>query len=76
MSNTINNIYIINVDKNYILKELLGNTNSKSIKNSELAKIELEFKRYRNGNYEGQFYNGKRNGFGIYRWDSGTVYEG
>ena len=53
MSNTINNIYIINVDKNSILKELLGNTNSKSIKNSELAKIEIEFESYDNGNYEG-----------------------
>jgi len=33
--------------------------------------------RYSNGNkYEGEFYNGKPHGKGIYTWANGEVYEG
>lgn len=31
---------------------------------------------YDNGYYEGYFKNGRRHGKGIYRWDSGSVYDG
>jgi hypothetical protein len=33
--------------------------------------------KYKNGEvYEGSFLNGKKNGFGCYRWKDQSVYEG
>ncbi|TXB66863.1 M48 family metalloprotease [Vicingus serpentipes] len=33
-------------------------------------------KKYKNGTYEGEFLNGKRNGHGIYYWNNGDIYKG
>ena len=48
----------------------------KSIESSDFSKNGLEYNRYSDGIYEGQLKNGKREGFGIYRWDNGDVYVG
>ena len=34
------------------------------------------FKFVNNDNYDGQWINGKRNGFGTYNWANGETYEG
>lgn len=36
----------------------------------------MKIEEFENGKYQGQFKNEKRQGFGIYTWKNGNVYEG
>lgn len=44
--------------------------------NISVPKGEFKKENYDNGYYEGEFSKGKRNGFGTYRWNSGSRFEG